>query len=369
VAKLHHFEITPVISDRKGVNFPATPIKLSALTAKDRRDLVVGIDLGVDWIALSFVLDDYLADGKCLASIAVGNGGKRDVALAANRVQVPADYVNALAIGAADTPDAEWARATYSSIGPGRSPGLIKPDLVSFGGSTARPFLVLSDKEAPKLEPTGGTSFAAPSTLRMGTGIRAHLGASLSPLAIRALLVHCAEPADIPHVEIGWGRTAQHLADIAICDDDTVRVVFEGTITASKYIRAPVPVPEEPLDGLVKIKATLVYATEVDPHHPGNYTRAGLDPIFRRNRGKVRDNATHAVFKSFFGKDRPTVTEDELRRDAWKWENCLHGENVYRGRSLDAPAFDIHYNARAEGHDNSKKQELKYALIISVTRT
>ena len=59
--------VVGVISDRKGVNFPATPIKLSALTAKDRRDLVVGIDLGVDWIALSFVLDDYLADGKCLA--------------------------------------------------------------------------------------------------------------------------------------------------------------------------------------------------------------------------------------------------------------------------------------------------------------
>ena len=44
----------------------------------------------------------------------------------------------------------------------------------------------------------------------------------------------------------------------------------------------------------------------------------------------------------------------------------LHAENSYRGRSLDSPAFDIHFNARAEGHDGSKKQELKYALIISV---
>lgn len=337
--------------------------------AYDFVNLSLGPELPVDdnevhaWTA---VLDDFLSHGKCLAAIAVGNGGERDVALSANRVQVPADCVNALAIGAADTPDAGWARATYSSIGPGRSPGLIKPDLVSFGGSTARPFLVLSHKEAPRLEPTGGTSYAAPSTLRLGAGIRAHLGPSLSPLAIRALLVHCAEPADIPHTEIGWGRVAQHLADIATCDDDTVRVVFEGTITASKYIRAPVPVPNVPLEGLVGIKATLVYATEVDPHHPGNYTRAGLDATFRPNRGKVRDKATHAVSKGFFGKNRPTVTEDELRRDAWKWENCLHAENSYRGRSLDAPAFDIHYNARAEGHDNSKKQKLKYALIISV---
>jgi hypothetical protein len=119
----------------------------------------------------------------------------------------------------------------------------------------------------------------------MGVGIRAHLGSSLSPLAIRALLVHCAEPIDIPHVEVR-GRASQHLAEIAICNDDTVRVVFERTITASKYIRAPIPVPDEPLEGLVKIKETLVYATEVDPHHPGNYTRAGLDVIFRPNSGQ-----------------------------------------------------------------------------------
>lgn len=332
-------------------------------------NISLGPELPIDdnevhaWTA---VLDDYLSHGKCLASIAVGNGGERDVALSANRLQVPADCVNALAIGAADTPDAGWMRAAYSSVGPGRSPGLIKPDLVSFGGSTARPFLVLGHKDPLKLEPTGGTSFAAPSVLRQGTGIRAHLGPSLSPLAIRALLVHCAEPADIPHTEIGWGRVAEQLADIVTCADDTVRVVFEGTITASRYIRAPIPVPDEALEGMVKIKATLLYATEVDPHHPGNYTRAGLDVIFRPNKGNVREKATHAASKSFFGKNRPTVTEDELRHDAWKWENCLHGENSYRGRTLEEPAFDIHYNARLEGQDNSKKQELKYALIISV---
>jgi len=106
--------------------------------------------------------------------------------------------VNALAVGAADTPGAGWARASYSSVGPGRSPGLIKPDLVAFGGSTPRPFLVLSHDNAPKLEPTGGTSFSAPCVLRMGTGVRAHFGDALNPLALRALLIHCVEPADIP---------------------------------------------------------------------------------------------------------------------------------------------------------------------------
>ena len=44
-----------VISDRKGVNLPGTVLDLSPLTAKDRADLAFGLELGVDWIALSFV--------------------------------------------------------------------------------------------------------------------------------------------------------------------------------------------------------------------------------------------------------------------------------------------------------------------------
>jgi pyruvate kinase len=44
-----------VISNRKGVNLPDTLLNLSPLTAKDRADLAFGIELGMDWIALSFV--------------------------------------------------------------------------------------------------------------------------------------------------------------------------------------------------------------------------------------------------------------------------------------------------------------------------
>jgi pyruvate kinase len=43
------------ISNRKGVNVPSTVLDLSPLTAKDRADLAFGLELGVDWIALSFV--------------------------------------------------------------------------------------------------------------------------------------------------------------------------------------------------------------------------------------------------------------------------------------------------------------------------
>ncbi|SDH89887.1 pyruvate kinase [Pseudomonas panipatensis] len=43
------------LSDRKGVNVPEALLKLSPLTPKDRRDLAFGLELGVDWVALSFV--------------------------------------------------------------------------------------------------------------------------------------------------------------------------------------------------------------------------------------------------------------------------------------------------------------------------
>jgi pyruvate kinase len=43
------------LSDRKGVNVPGAVLPISALTEKDRQDLQYGLDLGADWVALSFV--------------------------------------------------------------------------------------------------------------------------------------------------------------------------------------------------------------------------------------------------------------------------------------------------------------------------
>jgi pyruvate kinase len=43
------------LSNRKGVNVPGVLLRLSALSKKDRADLSFALDLGVDWIALSFV--------------------------------------------------------------------------------------------------------------------------------------------------------------------------------------------------------------------------------------------------------------------------------------------------------------------------
>jgi len=48
-------ELGGVFKDRKGVNLPDTMLPIPAMTPKDRTDLDAALNLGVDWIALSFV--------------------------------------------------------------------------------------------------------------------------------------------------------------------------------------------------------------------------------------------------------------------------------------------------------------------------
>ena len=44
-----------VLSNRKGVNIPGVSLPVSSLTNKDRADLEAGLDMGIDWVGLSFV--------------------------------------------------------------------------------------------------------------------------------------------------------------------------------------------------------------------------------------------------------------------------------------------------------------------------
>jgi pyruvate kinase len=44
-----------VVSSKKGLNLPTLEVPMAALTPKDKKDLAFGLELGVDWVALSFV--------------------------------------------------------------------------------------------------------------------------------------------------------------------------------------------------------------------------------------------------------------------------------------------------------------------------
>ncbi len=311
-------------------------------------------------------LDSHLSDGRTLATVAIGNNGCNDRPSGNARIQVPGDCVNALSVGAVNSQSDSWVRAPYSALGPGRTPGIVKPDVVTFGGTQAEPFLTIAEDSS--LIAITGTSFASPAALRTALGVRGLFGERLDPLALKALLIHTAEQHEQhnPH-EYGWGRVSPELEPIVVCRDGMARVVYQGDLTPAKYLRAQLPIPVERLEGRIKITATLVYASAVEPDQPSNYTMSGLEVVFRPDETKFgAGTSTAAKSSPFFSKKR-LASEAELRADAHKWETVLHETVTKYGSSLNNPVFDIHYNARSGGHDGtSYAPKLRYAMVITV---
>ncbi|UUE94303.1 S8 family peptidase [Comamonas thiooxydans] len=316
--------------------------------------------------AWTSVIDSYLSDGKTFMTVAAGNNGQSDEQLRLNRVQVPSDCVNAIAVGAANNVGEVWDRASYSAKGPGRSPGVIKPDVVAFGGDGGKYFHVLAPGAQPSLVPQLGTSFAAPYLLRNAVGIRSILGEELSPLAIKALLIHAAHQTE-NHCQwgTGWGKPPEDLMSVITCGPGIARVVYKGELEPGKYLRAPLPLPLQGLEGMVTLTATFCYASPTDPQDAASYTRAGLEVTFRPSDERQKEGAQNADTKGFFSRKK-FATEQEQRSDQGKWETVLHNSKRMRASSLNKPAFDIHYNAREGGASTRNADVIPYALILTV---
>lgn len=334
-------------------------------------NLSLGPDLAVeddDVHAWTAVVDNILSNGETILTVAAGNNGERDEALGLNRIQVPSDSVNSIAVGAADSTGSNWSRATYSAIGPGRSPGRRKPDLMAFGGAPKDYFHVVAPGKYPNLAVTLGTSFAAPLALRSAVGIRSILGDSVHPLTIKALLIHgCEKLENHEPNTVGWGRIPSDLDELITCGEGEARIIYQGELRPGKFLRAPIPLPDFQLQGRVRLKATFCYATPVDPQDSGAYTKAGLNITFRPNSDKrSKPDAVNPDSKTFFPASE-FKTEEQLRSDLGKWETVLHAENGYLGSSLRGPVFDVHYNAReSAGQASGTAQPIRYALVLTV---
>lgn len=334
-------------------------------------NLSLGPDLPIedkDVHAWTSVIDSILSDGETLMSIAVGNNGEGDHSLALNRIQVPADSVNALSVGASDCNFIGWKRARYSARGPGRSPGRVKPDVMAFGGSENQYFHVIGSGHESNLIGMAGTSFAAPYALRSAIGVRAILGDSIHPLTIKGLLIHCSEFEKGQEIyEVGWGKVPHDINKIITCDvDGMARIIYQGELNSGKFLRAPVPLPNSGLNGKVRIKATFCYACPVDPQDTSSYTRAGLGITFRPNVKNLRKGSHGIRTKNFFPQ-AGFRSEPQLRSDLGKWETVLHAEQGFLGNNLYNPHFDIHYNARENGGSTGIAGKIRYSLIITIT--
>lgn len=339
-------------------------------------NLSIGPDLPIEddevhvWTA---TLDEYLAETNVLLTTACGNSGEDNWESGNARIQPSADAVNGLGIGAADTREKKWSRASYSSIGPGRSPGFVKPDLLAFGGSEKDPFWLLDANNPGRTIGKKGTSYAAPFALRSGTAIKAHFGRQLSATAIKALMLHHSIQSTHPTREVGWGRIPLDLDELVVCREGEATIVYQGTLEPSQWMRFPIPIPSDGFSFRSTIKATFCFFTAVDPEDSLNYTRAGLSIHFRPSTfghpgyypdGKPR--SSHPT-KSFFRSADYYQTEAECRRDAYKWEATLKDQRNFNAGTLNQPVFDVEHQARQHGQPTARRTDIPYALILTIS--
>jgi len=307
------------------------------------------------------VLDQICARHKILTTVAVGNDGAEEGD--ARRIQPPADMVNSLSVGAADRSGITWARAPYSCVGPGRSPGLVKPDGLAFGGSEKEAFCTFNPLLG-RIVSVAGTSYASPLTLRTAAGAFALTDYPLSTVALKALMIHHTEPAKGSREEFGWGRFSEDPYTLLDCGSDAVSIIYQGQLAKGEYLRAHIPFPNIAFTGRVELKATICFLAPTDPEHVINYTRSGIQVSFRPRFGLNDENTS-----DFFNHASQYQTEQEIRSDGHKWETCLHRSKRFNANTeISDPIFDIRYHARATSKNIPAKSapDIEYAMIVTL---
>jgi pyruvate kinase len=92
-----------ILSNHKGINIPGAVLPMSALTDKDRRDLQFALNLGVDWIALSFVQrPEDVAEARRLIAGRAGVLVKMEKPLAIEHLDQIVELADALMVARGD---------------------------------------------------------------------------------------------------------------------------------------------------------------------------------------------------------------------------------------------------------------------------
>lgn len=341
-------------------------------------------------------LDRLAWEYDVLFVVAAGNTGARASHVGLDRVQVPADMVNGLSVGACDEapPDAPWARAPYSSIGPGRAGCRAQPTGVQFGGEGG------SGKLFPVLRADGtfleasGTSFSAP----VHTHALAELAAKLprsNPSVLRAFSAHFAERprsrAQQLFPEVGHGRFPLSFEDVLDCAADDMHVLYVDEVNRGELIGYQLPVPPTAGGNRLELRVTLAYSTPVEPTQPSEYTQSSIEMVLRPHAlihgfsppPEVQGQRTNLDITSAeanrlrtegwiesqepVSKPLKASGRSELDlRDAGKWETMRHYRLNFGAGTVHAPRLDISYLARRAGKLESGAPTIPYAVLVSV---
>ncbi|MDP8961150.1 MAG: pyruvate kinase, partial [Actinomycetota bacterium] len=127
------------MSSRKGVNLPGVAVSAKILTDKDRQDLEAAIDMGVDWIALSFVRkpDDVVEAREIIR----GAGGEQPIVSKLERPEVLDNLHDTM-----EATDAVMvARGDLGTeVGPERVPALQK-EIIALANAVGKPVITATE--------------------------------------------------------------------------------------------------------------------------------------------------------------------------------------------------------------------------------
>lgn len=375
--------------------------RIKEILAEDRHKLVnlsLGPTLAVEddiepnrWTA---ELDQLAWERDIVFVVAAGNDGDEDQDTGLHRVQVPADMANAISVGACDAPapDRPWARAPYSSMGPGRPGSRTQPLGVQFGGVNDQMFDVLR-ADGTFLEATG-TSFSAPVVTHALADLATRLP-RVNSSVLRAFAVHFAErhrAFKARQDEFGFGRLPLSFADTLDCTPDQAHVLFVDQIARGDILGYQLPLPTS-FTGAVKMTVTLAYASPVEPTQPTEYTSASLELTLRPHRNMFRfsppagsaddprivdltSSEARTLLMAGWSSGQEPVTkalssatslnETDLR-DAGKWETLRHHRVSFADGEVDDARLEVRYVARRAGALDGSPTEVPFAMLVSLS--
>jgi len=321
-----------------------------------------------------------------LFCVAVGNSGTE----VRNRIQPPSDLVNGFGVGAHSKVDGVITSADYSSIGPGREGNKIKPDFCVFGGCAQNPFQFVPYNGNLRML-SSGTSLASPIVAGLAGEMLGRTSDSIDHLAVRALLIQSAlndEEQDL--LKFGHGVLPESIEEILNCEQDSYTLLYRGSIQPAKYIELPIPWDERIKSGSVEISWVLVTESEVDHQSPDDYTSSSVELVLYPNANKftfknqsgdeaqqktktidVRDVEALATvggwkkpnFPNTLSGSSRKVTEDEARKEAYKWDTVDKRSATCPASNFAEPFLHLHAFSRGI---RTAAQKIDYSLVLKI---
>ena len=364
-------------------------------------NLSIGPKLAVDedsepdrWTS---TLDRLAREKHVLFVTAAGNDGDKPEEEGLHRVQVPADMVNGLGVGACTSRTGAVDRCAYSSKGPGRWGARIQPAGVAFGGKLpGAPYVgLLAHGELGIME---GTSLAAPLVTHGLSGLAVKVGTSdATPDLLRAFAIHFAERRTRGHrlTEIGYGRFRERYDDLWKGSPDEITVVYRDALRRDGVAGYQLPLPETlwGADSTVSIRWTVCVTAPVAAREPADYTLAGFDVTFRphsqiftfsdsvtrKSLGVANVETDKRAVREFLRaggeKSKMPVTHSATRvgrsehgrREAGWWETAVQARIVKMSLAdLHSPSVELKYVAREGGALQSDADVLPFTMIVTV---